>query len=397
MPNKLDLQKGLTYVPATTLSCMKTFNKTKVNDKNMLWFQKGDCMGKYPYLLLSAYYGSKANNIRETFNMNDKAMIIGDSGGFEIYSRLSKGEKIDYNVTQPRHIVEWYENNNIDIGLGLDIPPMKMVGATQTTGVDMSTFLYNAKKTLQNNLVMQKYRKRYDWKLYNVCHFQINNVQMMERWYNIVNHKDFQSDGWAVSPKLTSNPYYGAYILAFLREKGIKQNVHILGSTGYNFFPLYSYAGQKIKNLTTDSARAHLLGRKYRIYIMDKFNVRIGDQLSDSAHFNLLEGFKQLPCDCPVCSSIKPEQLKKDKLATEFMSAHNMCHFIQQTKLYNSLSYNKEMLIEYLKFHKYTETLGAIDFFDCAMDKGLDKAYNQYKEKFKQKVVYKQHNVFRFK
>lgn len=357
------------YVPALSVGHLSIKGKPTVNGKT-LDFWTNNSLIKPDKLLITYWYGRRYENFRKHFNMPDDITLIGDSGGFEILSHQSKGEPI---FIDPIDVVKWQENN-CNVGIILDIPPITLIGGSRTSIKvdDMKTLKEKAKTTNQNGKIMQANRTKFKedgFMLYNVL--QGGTLERINIWYDEV--KDMGVDGWCIAPKPSSDPLNSALMLCYLHSKGITENIHILGVTGFNVTPLISYCKDMFKNVTYDSiAYIHgMVTRAMRMPLDPRQNIFMGRK--STGKINKI-------CTCEVCNNVDIKEFYNEKtIGGWYITLHNLLMYKKYNEFANGLAEHKEEFKNiFFKFLSNDRFKQAIRFIDCYKQHGLEHACKQY-------------------
>jgi hypothetical protein len=302
-------------------------------------------------------------------------VLVHNSGGYQIASWARKGEVCQL---EPIDSLRWQEEN-CDVAMNLDVPP------NIDGNPSYDDFMKALVQSVKNFELFEKERKNYTMRLLNVLHGE--TLPMMDIWYNAVKH--FKFDGWAVGMKPPFDPMIQALGFLYLWEKGefdkdSCKNFHFFGTSGKHVVPAIVYIAHKLgarKITVSYDSSSYNIGSIYRTYYMP---FDIGPHLSFGDKFkNENPHLKELPCKCPVCSSIGSdiEILNgTDIYAGALISLHNLYQYWQYNDLLNSLVEDKEKFIDYLqKINISPKVLKSIEFIDYAMEKGLANAVEVFK------------------
>ena len=318
---------------------------------------------------------------REMIGFPKDKTLIGDSAGYQVASFKKRGEVCNI---KPMDSLRWQEEN-CDIMMNLDVPP------TLGKVAIYSEFQDALKTSIKNFHFFQNNRKNYDAKLYNVLHGE--NLKLMNEWYSQV--KDFKFDGWAVGMKPPYDPMIQAMGFMKLYLEGEFDNnksygLHLFGTSGKHVVPTIVYMAKKLKNVrVTYDSSSYNIGSIYRTYYMpfdigphlsfgDKFS---GDKFNNREAKN--PNLKELPCQCPVCSSIKDihELNTTDIYAGTLISLHNMYQYSYYNNILNKLVGDHDVFIDYLKKINISEkALKSIEYIDFAEKKGLEQANKKFEK-----------------
>jgi tRNA-guanine family transglycosylase len=317
----------------------------------------------YDALLVSAFYGLDHPDFREYYGIpRDNFIFVGDSGGYQIWTQKVQIE--------PTDILRWQENN-VDIGLTLDVPPPSPV-------VNWKDFEYAAKQTYRNSEIMHRNRQSEDILMYKVI--QGDNQKEMDYWWDVMS--DLEFDGISIAPR-PPNAEKMAIGLGFAMSKGVK-NIHVLLGTGGGTIPTIIYARKYFDLLTVDSSSFSSAGAIYRSYYLP-FN--ISQTLAFGKQFN--GELKELPCDCPVCqvSSVKDMNLTKNdqdtggrsmaSISGGLIALHNLYMVLRHHHFLEKLSDDRENFISYLRTQGLDEAIAGIEFLDSVNERGFEDVYKE--------------------
>ena len=348
----------------------------KYNGFDLKFFTK-ESHFEHPIALQCGYYGitgiGKTNpDYRKLVGFPDDKILITDSAGFQMASFRKRGEKCEI---EPIDSLRWQEQNG-NICMNLDIPPTLDKVPTYEEFMDALNI------SIKNFELFERERKNYDMKLYNVLHGE--TLELMELWYSKVKH--FKFDGWATGVKPPYDPMIQAMALVFLWEKGELDKdscygLHIFGTSGKNVVPTIVYFASKLQGkLVTYDSSSYNVGSIYRTYYMP-FDIGphffFGDKFS-KANPHL----KELPCECPVCKSVKSidDLNTKDIYAGTLLSLHNMHQYIYYNNMLNKIVHEKELFMNYLRqVNDCDKTVKSIEFIDFAMEHGVKNAVEKFR------------------
>lgn len=299
------------YVPA--FADMERFKK----GYGFSWWTK-DSPFYYPRILVSAFYGMKsAHFFRDEYEIGKEVFFMGDSGGFQIATSRKKGRNL--KGLTPINVLEWLKEN-CDAGLALDIPPT--LGGDQPSQEEYEW----AKNVLnENNQIYERHRD--DLMVYNILHGETD--ERMEDWYNTV--KDTSFEGWAVGLKPSSHPILQARGLGFMAGNGHTDNIHVLGASGFDVMPLFAHASKTINNLTYDSSSYNrgVIERQYMAPMNIKMKMHFGTKEETEGTKVSNTKLHHMPCNCPICTSVKPEYMFKEGSETgSLLSMHNLYWYL---------------------------------------------------------------------
>ncbi len=295
--------------------------------------------------------------------------ILLDSGGFELMSFKSRGKELD--ITQ-KDVLEWQEKNGT-AGIILDHPPVRISGDGghgTVVPVDINEFRQCAEETHKNAIYARDNRKNPDFLLYNVM--QGGDLDRMDIWWDVVfENGNLQFEGVAVAPKPPSKAFEVAKCLAFLYEKGIRKNVHVLGVSGKSVVPVIVYWSKYIENLTYDSAsynQGRINSMLYLPYDMD------GEIISRDK-----TTLKRMPCDCLVCDMFAIDEFPTDSTSyyLDTITLHNLRVYIRYNEILNKAIDDLPIFIRIAKqFNDNIEIL--IKYIEFCREHGVHKATKRF-------------------
>ena len=290
-----------------------------INKYRIAWYTK-DSIIHHPKVLVS-YAHRPDKPLREIFN-DDGVKILGDSGGFQAVT-------LNMNI-DPNDVIKW-QNENCDIGITLDRPPLRdLINVSPEAWYKGAEFEKYMKISNDNaNLMMSK--KNQNLKLYLALH---GYDEATRKQWLIDGLKQYQNwDGYAIASKPNDDMKNLADWLIFAKNNNLK-NIHLLAISGATTLPIAAYMSRYFDSIFFDSS-SYSMGSRQRIYYLP-FTVR--GKLSMASMKENNNGIpKTLPCDCQVCSKIKDTSI--------FSSTENMgfagwlvnIHNIVQTQRYITL------------------------------------------------------------
>jgi len=279
---------------------------------------------RIPYFLISA----GTNITKPTFNADcglGPAQVIGDSGGYQIATGVWKWTD-DKKVALREKVFTWLENNS-DIGINLDLPPMLKLDGKFNYCLDES---YENFKYFADN---QTGKTRF----LNIL--QGMSESQYKQWYKKV--KDFEFNGWSIGSGTKGNIQLLMHNVAMFLENGEfdkerMKYLHLLGITSPKDFAVLAIL-QKMFNkrfgdgkvqVSTDSSspnRASIFGTYYiglnwksLSYVITHFK-KAGDYRFDEKFPCIFDG-------CPACkgrdiSTIVPDFTDE---SSKILTMHNV-------------------------------------------------------------------------
>jgi tRNA-guanine family transglycosylase len=332
--------KSCEYIPCSSSAAPGPSGVTEENVFKLSWWEEQSFF-KYPYMLITAFYGMKwKDNFREFFNIPDDFVIIGDSGGFQ---NMTMNANLD-----PIEVLRWQEKH-CQIGLTFDLPIMNDT---------IEQIKRKQEGTAKNAAIAFNNRKNKNLKLYAV--FQghtINQQNYMEECYNNnipLNEFDGIAIGGLVPISGNTEKLITVLTLFCYKVKDYNLPVHFFGLSGNKIMPYIMYLSKTFNLHITFDSSSYGAGA-----IRREFWKGNGD-----AKINVMkEHFDTIPCDCPVCNKVKhwKEYQKDGSLAGGLISLHNL----YQTIKFVETSQNKEPILN----PKYKK------FIDVMKEFGPDKAF----------------------
>jgi tRNA-guanine family transglycosylase len=326
------IQKGSNYVPAIGDNIITNWlRNTTHQGKGFRFFDNNNSFFNHKYLLMSAYYRitDEDHNHKQLLNYPSDTTVISDSGGYQVMSFGKKGNPI--KVTQMQ-VLRWMENNS-DIGMNLDVPPVENFSSALTKSVENFKFFET------NRLVYDNF------KLYNILHGR--TLDQIKQWYNAVKH--FQFDGWAIGVHPSTNVYLKLIAYLYLLENGETSpltNTHFFGVSGpANMLSLAMVAKKFDAALTFDSS-SWSWGQRFRDWWFPldvRHCVRLGREFKNTIN--------SIPCDCPVCRTMDISQLydQTNPMTPLLLSFHDLYQYIEVNRMINIMIDDDDTFMTYAK------------------------------------------------
>lgn len=352
-------------------------------DRENWWSE--DSIFKHNWLLESVVYGKP--NMREKLNVRKDVKIMGDSGGFSTI--IGKAEFLD-----PLDVLRWQEKN-CDYGFTLDRPPVKQRGNSEVI-FDLATKLEAQpalKFTADNATKMLRHKTNDKFKLLFVAHgfykdYMDSGVQHLNNAGAEL--KDF--DGISISRK-GSNPYTMLEQLIWVKDKlESGQHLHVLGISGFQTTPLIHYILKDRKDITiTYDSTGYLRGSKRKEYISPQ-SIKHHHVFNETGlnHTNF--------CDCPICRHYKNTDINSLPTETDkaiILNLHNLKMFLNYNNTLNNLLPHKSEFVDFnIAISNPNKKL--FEVADYALENGIDKAKNKYKQHFTELENIKQGNVYQY-
>lgn len=362
---------SIVYVPALLSGLEHQVKNDKLwNDFDAGWFTDRSIY-YHPHLLTSYYYAYKIPDYKKALKIKKEACLWTDSGGFSV---ATKGKQLD-----PREVLAWQEDN-ADIAFILDFPPANFIGGDRTsqgkfTELSPKELEEKAIKTARNSEVYAKYRTPGKMLLYNII--QGSTLKYMDIWWKHNGH--FPFEGHALGTRPSFDALFQASKLAFLHSKGVRKRVHMLGLSGLRVIPAIAWMSKHVDWISFDST-SYGRGSLNRTYFLPH---KINSHISFGNDY-VKGSMKKLPCKCPVCILVKPDDLAAEKTWPGTLIALHNLYIIRECVGELNASIDNETLFR----TKVTELTGepyhnsmtaqAIEFFELYLSKGIDEAYLRY-------------------
>ena len=312
----------MNYIPVSNGSLAGTFGGIlKLSPINNHWWEK-ESFFQYPSMLCSSFYAMKDKNYRERFNIPEKFILFGDSGGFQ---NLSSDRNLNWKT-----VLDW-QKNNCDVIFSLDYP-IAIYDSPNERDI-------KNKKTIENIKLMINNR---DDKKYYGCLHGLNKSEVIKNYNEIKNldldgiaHGEFAQKGIKKSSKIDK------IVLNFATSD---LPHHFLGlSSSIGIAVLYFISKIKNQHFYYDNS-SYGVGAMVRKYNIDE---------KKSIILNKNSKIKSLGCDCPVCTQSKLEDMKNDgSTAGALISLHNLYQEIKKDSWIKSLIESPDELFDYLQLSK---------------------------------------------
>ena len=279
------------------------------------------------------------------------------------------------------HILEWQEKH-CQAGLVLDFPPYE-AGETAILGkTSHSEFKKRLDFTKKNSEYALQNKK--NCKMYGVI--QGDGYKQMKEWYDemhSIETDELKFDGWALSPKPSTNLYKIALYGCFVMDEKIETPIHILQIGSISAVIVASYIRRKLQTQVTVDNSSFKLASRYGwmedpLLPWRKFSVgKKENEKKFSKKKRAIRG--KNPCTCPVCSKIGIVNLDKlDSTDYKFIDLHNLYHIVRYVHYLDSIS--EDMFRETAKKISPT-SLDAIQMIDDYLENGMDFILDKYKNK----------------
>ncbi len=366
------------FIPAEALTNGDSFkNDVKYvpaylqgREHSLNWWSP-DAFFQYDSMLVSTYYGIKTPNYRDFYKIPRKGFTLyGDSGGFQ--NATVEGANLN-----PVNVLRWQEEN-CDIGFILDYP-------IAPSAPDNLIEIYRKRTTENAELALSKHQNK-EMKLYGVLHGRNKEeLHTMSKQYQDLSRFDGIALGSIVPKK--SDYMYIAYISMLFAEEiqdYKKLPVHFFGVSGVNSLPIILYIAHKYDlNITFDSA-SYGVGAQHREYWnpfnLSKNSLTYGNDPKTSIVPSTL------PCDCPVCSTIKNDLIdmiksnKNNSVVGSLICLHNLYCFIRFSNMITAYSEKEQLLKDLVKNICVDTTSKALEFIDFSLENGIENGYKRYFE-----------------
>ncbi len=371
---------------------LEQFLNKNVPEELLIWGDKAIINHKYGLISMGV---TNQENIRQKFNIGNKMIIFGDSGGFQLITGSNT------NVS-PMKTLHKYETNEVNWASIFDVPLVKISNNKLIPILDKQKTIKNAELTYKYSKVMidKSNNLNLNIKYYNVLHG--NYYDQIGKWFNIVNKLEL--------PQFAINTRFGlkniALKIAYLIENNIK-DVFFFGTASVDNILFLLSVHKYFDNIsldTTNYSMASFSRRKVIPYIFSRNEVfynekekmiGINNELID---INDFEEF----CLCPICTKFNDKELWFSKIAPYLILNHNIYTFFQNLKILEFLSKFKNFQKYRIKFANNSETVeNMVNFIDKTHEVGIEEAYKSYKvyfdkfeSKFSGKIKYQSMDNF---
>jgi len=234
--------------------------------------------------------------------------------------------------------------------------------AANTNAISDKEFESRLSQTCRHNDIFADNRESRDLKIYNVVHSGMGKIESIEIWFDRV--KDYKFEGWSIAPKPPSDCLKIALDGMFLYDRGVRENLHVLGISGLKTLPVLVYLEKYIKNVSTDSFSygVNAIVRKHmRIMSQDLF-FKPGEKMHT-----------KIPCICPVCREMDIEDFyRTDKAGYALLALHNKWTYLNYLAYIEALVEDEETFKRFIS--RYAKLDKAIKFIESSADLGWDEA-----------------------
>lgn len=311
--------------------------------------------------------GSKNSRLPCTLEQHERIQVLSDSGGLQ----LARGVK---DVIHPKTLIEFY-NNNADAGMVLDLPlffsdPAIAKKAALQQKKNVQVMLDNSKGV----------------ELINIFHGQ--TIEEREMFRSIVETP--QINRVAIGGIANRMPVSATNaICETLGGKQKYKQYHVLGIYTAELVPLMvKLANSGLDVHITSDSTSHIQSASNKAYHFqfDVYHNMKRIAIGNRASFE--NTCRTLPCQCPVCSTIKYMDILgfgSHRYVMELLSIHNAYEMMRYAKgleefclNHTSKDYNRLVEQHVRKSSMNAEMRGALDFIDLYAAKGLKAAQNKY-------------------
>ena len=375
-----------------------TKHDQKVFDKFACNFWEDHAIFKYNSLLITYYFKIQSpnqyDNLRKNYRIPDDVTVFCDSGA---YGAITHNKKLD-----PHDVFDWQRRNG-DIAFILDEIPQQVdiastVGKTNIKHFGFKEFKKCADKTYQNCEIFFNMRGNNRKPLiYGITHgLPVRNLltneqeDMYDYWFDKL--KDFDFDGWGTGFKPVSNPLLQALAIMKLYDKGIRENIHLLGVAAARTIPVMVWASKYVENMTFDGTRyGH--GATTRMYFYPERISKLkfwGEKIFKDPRRGIHDDYSKgaLICQCDVCRTILNSfgdlnfYGKSGSFSGALLALHNLLVHTNLISEYEKRLNNKESFLQLAEQHMrraaYLQVVQAIEFIEDCVTDGFNKTYNKY-------------------
>lgn len=316
--------------------------------------------------------GSALNRTKGT-PTNSNATIISDSGGFQFATGVA-------STINPVHLVKWY-NDNTDAGMILDVPlvifddPKLVERAARVQAMNNELMLRNKSDTTE---------------LINILHGTTNDN--LEMYRDIVERPDIQRIALAGAYRrtlLSCSEYMCNIMLHGPRYK----QYHLLGVFGAPQVALMAAManlGDNPPHVTSDST-THIQSSKNHAYHYHYDIFKTHKRLLFGLRGSLPNVHNTLPCNCPVCSVVKYQDIfgyLPGQMIMNLVAIHNATILHKYGNILQdavrTLPYSKyvDLVMQQMK-HINSDDISdlriALDYINITVNESQTKANKKYK------------------
>lgn len=326
------------YFPAQSPISLLATRNMKFLNYHVSWYKKNSII-HHPNLL-TAYNEDFSTPLQDY--IDEDITIMGDSGGFQ---NITLGKNFD-----PNNVIKW-ENENCDIGMTLDIPPIDNLRSKENM-TEEKFYKCMERSNINANIMMGK--KSNELKLYLVIQGYDNKTR--QDWLND-GRKEYKNwEGYSLSPKPQSDVLSLSDFLLFAKKNELK-DIHILGVSGSNTLPIIVYMSKYFNSICLDSS-SFTIGSRFRQYMlpysMNKTMLLSGEKS------NIIPNI--LPCDCPVCNIMNNAFClnKTPDHAGWMINMHNLYNTQRYLTYLEGIVHDKELFSNVIS-EKVKDTIKYID------------------------------------
>jgi hypothetical protein len=320
-----------------------------------VWNSRG--FFKYPYLFVSYQDSKKFENLRREWGIDSDIIVMSDSGGFQI---LTRGARID-----PVEVIEW-QNNNVDVGHTLDVPPY-----IDPLHAQIRSDWYDClEQTVLNSRIMYE-RKKESMLLYGTIH---GGTDDMKKWWKECVDSVGDWDGYAIG--LRDHPTEIIKAVRFILSNHIiDKPLHFFGvGATVPFFLLSRFSHTYSSTITVDSAS---FGNRMKGYNFIYDPIHLGRTLPVGSEGRTTgKVYNRVGCLCPVCQVITKMDYTQYQ---EFVIFHNLYMTIWHYSVLNSLATEDYKTLsnffprETIDYIKTLDSVIGVDDTSSSSSRGLEE------------------------
>lgn len=325
------------------------------------------------YIMTNFAHSSGSRNKRSMSEVPEhkRTTVLSDSGGLQLVARKDKSLIID-----PRDLITFY-NRNVDAGMVLDVP---------LAIADEKTTMRAARLQKRNNDIMLEMSRGVE--LINIFHG--HNEYERAKYRDIVEDPNIPRvalGGVQFNSMLSAMDLIYSTINS---SSGLRyKQYHVLGVFLAPYMPLLvkiANTGANPPHITSDST-SHIQSSANRAYHFQFDITSTSKRLPIGSRASLPNTGRILPCQCPVCKSIKYMDILGfgiGRFTTELLALHNALEMTRYTdQLQEACStltpeeYHKLAFTQLRHHPQLNEIKQCFDFIEIAAD-NHDRARRKY-------------------
>jgi queuine/archaeosine tRNA-ribosyltransferase len=269
----------------------------------------------HDYMLLSQFYFGK-DNPREKFDIHPRVKLMGDSGGYQIFTQQVAAE--------PIHVLKWQEDY-CSVGMTLDVPP----DAEGARNHDYFLKCLDRTEGYVDSMARNRSESTpFDLKLLNVVQGECPSD--VEVWMKRIMQYQDNFDGFAFPFRAGLPLDFIFWTVGRMIEEKPKR-IHLLSATGYKLIPMLCFIAHRTDTIISVDSTSHSTpASAHKFIVPGGRRIRLGERNKD---------LTKMPCNCPTCSSINIEDIRTSRgSALGLLAMHNLWQSIEWLNMADALT-----------------------------------------------------------